>query len=149
MSVRTDQLESPDHETFALVQRTASELDQQLAQTLRPVGLTTAKFNVLRLLRRAGGAGLACSELSERLIRHDPDVTRLLDRLEARKFVTRSRDAADRRVVMARITETGLRVLEKLDAPVAALHRRQLSALRAEQRRELVSLLGVIRARSE
>ncbi len=148
-STRTSQLESPEHEAFALLQRTASELDQQVAQLLKPAGMTPAKFNALRILRRAGAAGLACSELSERLVRHDPDVTRLLDRLEARGLVTRSRDSEDRRVVTARITEAGLRVLEQFDAPIAALHARQFSPLSREQRRQLVSLLEQLRDRGD
>ena len=148
-STRTTQLESAEHEAFALLQRTASELDQQVARLLKPAGMTPAKFNVLRLLRRAGAAGLACSEVSERLVRHDPDVTRLLDRLEARGLVTRSRDSEDRRVVTARITEAGLGVLEQFDAPIAALHARQFSPLSREQRRELVSLLKQLRGRGK
>jgi DNA-binding MarR family transcriptional regulator len=142
-------LETGEHEAFALLQRTASDLDQQVARLLKPSGITTGKFNVLRILRRAGAAGLACSEVAERLVRHDPDVTRLLDRLEAQGLVTRSRDTEDRRVVTARITEEGLRVLEKLDEPIAALHARQFSPLSREQRRELVSYLQKLRVSGE
>jgi DNA-binding MarR family transcriptional regulator len=138
-------LETPEHEAFALLQRTASDFDQQVARLLKPAGMTLGTFNVLRILRRAGAAGLACSELSERLVHHDPDVTRLLDRLEARGLVTRSRDEDDRRVVIARITADGLRAVEKLDDPVAALHAQQFTPLSREQRRVLVSLLQQLR----
>jgi DNA-binding MarR family transcriptional regulator len=144
-SIPKSALETPEHEAFALLQRTASDFDQQVAQLLKPAGMTLGTFNVLRILRRAGSAGLACSELSERLVHHDPDVTRLLDRLEARGLVTRERDEDDRRVVLAHITAEGLRAVEKLDEPIAALHGRQFSPLGREQRRVLVSLLQQLR----
>jgi DNA-binding MarR family transcriptional regulator len=132
---------TPQLLAFDLLLRTAGELDQELAQVLKPAGMTPAQFNVLRVLRNAGGAGLACGELSERLVRHDPDVTRLLDRLEARGLVARARDTADRRVVVARITEEGLAVLQTLGASVAALHERQFGPLSHDEFRTFVALL--------
>jgi DNA-binding MarR family transcriptional regulator len=74
-------------------------------------------------LRGAGEAGLPCSEIGERMINHDPDITRLLDRLEQRDLVARQRDAKDRRVHVARITKTGLDLLKSLDKPVEEFHR--------------------------
>jgi DNA-binding MarR family transcriptional regulator len=133
--------ETPQLLAFDLLLRTASELDQQVAQALKPAEVTPAQYNVLRILRNAGSAGLACSDVSARLVRHDPDVTRLLDRLEARGFVQRSRDTEDRRVVMARITPDGRAVLDKLGASIAALHARQFEHLTRDEFRTLVSLL--------
>ena len=134
-------LETPQLLAFDLLLRTASELDQQVAQALKPAEVTPAQYNVLRILRNAGSAGLACSDVSARLVRHDPDVTRLLDRLEARGFVQRSRDTEDRRVVLARITSEGRAVLDKLGAAIAALHARQFEHLSRDDFRSLVSLL--------
>src|SRR3954471_17839109 len=105
--------ETPQLLAFDLLLRTALERDLQLGHALRPAEVTPAQYNVLRILRNAGAAGAACNDVAERLVRPDPDVTRLLDRLEARGFVTRTRDTADRRVVLARITDGGLAVLEK------------------------------------
>jgi DNA-binding MarR family transcriptional regulator len=133
--------ETPQLLAFDLLLRTASELDQQVAQLLRPAEVTPAQYNVLRILRNAGRAGLACSDVAERLVRHDPDVTRLLDRLEARGLVVRSRDTVDRRVVIARITDEGLAVLEKHGAEIAALHAAQFRRLDADEFRTLVGLL--------
>ena len=133
--------ETPQLLAFDLLLRTASELDQQVAQALKPAEVTPAQYNVLRILRNAGTPGLACSDVSERLVRHDPDVTRLLDRLEARGFVQRSRDAEDRRVVTARITPKGRAVLDKLGESIAALHARQFDHLSRDEFRTLLSLL--------
>src|ERR1051326_7722192 len=102
---------------------TADELQQQLIELLKPYGLSPTQFNALRILRGAGEAGLPCSEIGERMINHDPDITRLLDRLEQRDLVARQRDAKDRRVHVARITKTGLDLLKSLDKPVEEFHR--------------------------
>ena len=137
--------ETPQLLAFDLLLRTALELDLQLGQALRAAEVTPAQYNVLRILRHAGGAGLACSDIAERLVRPDPDVTRLLDRLEARGFVTRARDTADRRYVLARITDEGRAVLARHGAAIAALHAKQFSRLDREEFRTLVSLLEKLR----
>ena len=141
--------ETPPLLAFDLLLRTALELDLQLGQALRAAEVTPAQYNVLRILRNAGGAGVAGIDIAERLVRPDPDVTRLLDRLEARGFVTRARDTADRRVVLARITEAGHAVLEKHGAAIAALHAAQFGRLDREQFRTLVALLEQLRGGGE
>ena len=136
--------ETPELLAFDLLLRTASELDQQVGQLLRPAGVTPAQFNVLRILRAAGSSGLACSDISEQLVRHDPDVTRLLDRLEEKGWVQRSRDMNDRRVVTARITREGLSVLDTLGESIEALHASQFDPLTQPELRQLVALLNRI-----
>ena len=91
-------------EAFLNLQRTADAFMRGFEETLRPFGLTQTQYNVLRILRGARPHGLPCRELGERMITRDPDVTRLLDRLETRGLVARSRDAKDRRVIFTRIT---------------------------------------------
>lgn len=76
---------------------------------LKALGLTATQYNVLRILRGAGAAGLSCGDVAGRMITRDPDLTRLLDRLEGRGLVTRARDGEDRRVVVTRITGEGPR----------------------------------------
>jgi len=132
---------SLEQEAFLKILRTADHLDQGLAELLKPFALTATQYNVLRILRGAGGRGLACRELGERMLTHDPDVTRLLDRLERRGLLERHREQQDRRVILTGITSAGLRLLEQLDAPVTELHRRQLGHLGEEQLRALVALL--------
>ena len=139
-------LETPELLAFDLLLRTGNELDQQLAQLLKPAGVTPAQYNVLRILHAAGSVGIPCGELSARLVRHDPDVTRMLDRLEARGLVERSRDTVDRRVVLARLTEAGRDVLRTLGRSVAALHARQFESLARDEFKELVALLGRLRS---
>jgi DNA-binding MarR family transcriptional regulator len=137
----------PAHEAFLAVQRLAGDLLQGVTELLKGSGLSGAQYNVLRILRGAGDSGLSCGQIAERLITRDPDITRLLDRLEKRGLVARVRDTADRRVVTTRITEEGLEVLAALDEPVAALHRRQLGHLGKDRLRQLLELLADAAAR--
>lgn len=137
-----------EHEAFVNIQRTADALLQGVAATLKPKGLSPTQYNVLRILRGAGPDGLACREIADRMITRDPDTTRLLDRLEDRGLVARSRDRADRRVITTRITEKGLRLLKELDGPIAALHVDQLGHLGNAQLRSLIDLLDTARTKT-
>ncbi len=130
------------------IQRTADALMQGVTAMLKPMGLSPTQYNVLRILRGAEPDGLACREIADRMITRDPDITRLLDRLEDRGLVARSRDRKDRRVITARITEKGLRLLDKLDGPVAAVHVDQLGHLGDEKLRSLIELLEAARTKA-
>ena len=99
----------------------ADTLGAQAEQVIKTAGLTAAQYNVLRILRGAGRDGLACREIGERMISRDPDITRLLDRMEKRSLITRERQSDDRRVVKTSITPEGLELLKTLDRPVSAL----------------------------
>ena len=77
----------------------------------------------------------------------DPDLTRLLDRLEGRGLVSRCREAKDRRMVATRITEAGLELLRQIDEPVMELHRKQLGHLGKTKLNELLELLEAVRSR--
>lgn len=133
---------------FVNLLRTADALMQGVAAALKPSGLSPAQFNVLRILRGASHDGLACREIGERMIAKDPDITRLLDRLEERGLITRSRDRADRRVITTRITEKGLRILKELDKPIEELHVKQLGHLGEQRLRSLVHLLESARKKA-
>ena len=122
----TDKLEQ---EAFVQLQRAASRLMEDVARLLKPAGLRPTQYNVLRILRGARPDPLSCGEISARMITREPDLTRLLDRLESAGLVSRCRGDEDRRVVRVAITAQGLALLESLDAPMLALHRRQFAAL--------------------
>jgi DNA-binding MarR family transcriptional regulator len=132
---------SAEEEVFLAVQRTASDLNQGIAELLKPEGITAPQYNVLRILRGAGENGLACREIGDRLVTRDPDVTRLLDRIETQGLIVRARESADRRVVTTRITAKGRALLSRLDEPVAELHVRQLAHLGQTKLRKLLELL--------
>ncbi len=138
-----------EEQVFVNVMRTADALARGGEALLKPTGLSATQYNVLRILRGAGTQGLACREVGCRMISRDPDITRLLDRMESRGLIARAREEQDRRVVKTRITPEGLRVLAELDAPVQELHRRQLHHLPAKELRQLSRLLERVRAPAE
>jgi len=132
---------------FISLQKTADSLGLEAEQLLKPHGLTGTQYNVLRILRGAEPDGLACSGIGERMISHDPDMTRLLDRMEKRGLITRARQTMDRRVVKTRITSAGLALLKSLDQPVRELHKRQFRHIPAARLKSLAALLEDVRAR--
>lgn len=134
-----------EEETFVSLMRTADKLQQEVAAILRAHGLSPTQFNALRILRGAGPGGLACSEIGQRMIDHDPDITRLLDRLERRGLVERSRGQQDRRVIMARITPAGLEALKPLDRPLEEYHRRSMKHISQPRLKSLLGLLDAVR----
>lgn len=119
-----------------------------LAAALDSAGVTPEQYHILRILRDAGPQGLPCSAVATRAVSGDPDVTRLLDRLEARQLATRVRDVVDRRVVIARITKDGTRLLAKADAIVTQEHARQFAGLDRKEVGALVDLLERVSARA-
>lgn len=121
--------------------RTAAEIEGPLLQVLKPHGLTSSTYNVLRILRGAGPAGRHASDIGCDMVVRVPDVTRLVDRLEQRGLVARERSTVDRRVVVVRISEEGLKLLKKLDEPILEAHKRTLGHLSPAELASLNALL--------
>jgi DNA-binding MarR family transcriptional regulator len=138
-----------EDEALVSLQRTADQLHWRLSEMLKPHGLSPTQYNALRILRGAKDEGRACSEIAERMINRDPDITRLIDRLERRGLVVRSREGRDRRVITTRITPAGLALLEGLDRPIEEFNRRMLGHLGEEQLRTLLGLLEAARERAK
>src|ERR1700736_2000172 len=122
---------SPEEAAFLDLLRTTEMLSRGLAQVLKIEDLSATQYNVLRILR-GSPEGLPCGEIASRMITRDPDITRLLDRLERRGLISRCRETKDRRMVMARITPDGLKLLGGLDEPVEEAHRSQLGHMGKE-----------------
>ncbi|MGN6592367.1 MAG: MarR family winged helix-turn-helix transcriptional regulator [Terriglobales bacterium] len=133
---------------FVELWRTLDRLGRGVAELLKPEQLTPTQYNVLRILRGAP-QGLACGEVAGRMVTRDPDITRLLDRMEKSGLIQRERLASDRRTVITRITAAGKNLLNRLDEPVRELHRRQLGHLgeeRLQRLRDLLRLAGQVSA---
>ena len=138
---------SLENRIFVALLQTTDTLAQEAEQLLKAAGLTGAQYNVLRILRGAEPAGLACRAIGDRMISHDPDITRLLDRMEKHLLITRARQTDDRRVVKTRITPQGLSLLKTLDQPVHDLHGRQFRHMSAARLKILSDLLEEARVR--
>src|SRR2546428_12662687 len=138
-------LSSLEEEALLSLQRTADQLQWRVSELLKPYGISPTQYNALRILRGAREQGRSCSEIAERMINRDPDITRLIDRLERRGLVQRAREVQDRRVVIARITPAGLQLLKGLDRPVEQLTRKILGHLGNQRLTTLIKLLEMAR----
>lgn len=135
----------PEQEAYLNLLRSASRLSVEFERLFKTQGLSEPTYNILRILRGAGEAGRMCHELAEHMVAPVPDVTRLIDRLEASGFAARRRCEKDRRVVYVSITDAGREVLSRLDEPVLELHRRQLGHMTTPELRTLSDLLAKAR----
>jgi DNA-binding MarR family transcriptional regulator len=134
----------PEEAAYLDLLRTTDILSRGPAQVLKAEDLSSNQYNVLRILRGAPD-GLSCGEVGNRMITRDPDITRMLDRLAKRGLISRTRDANDRRTVVARITQEGLKLLARLDGPVQDMHRKQLGHLGRARLQALAGLLRLCR----
>src|SRR5262245_47335404 len=135
-------------EAILNIVRTASELTYTAGEALKPHGLTTTQYNVLRILRGAGTEGLPCGAIAERMLTRDSDITRLLDRMTTCGMVERGRLESDRRVVTVRLTQKGIELLNQLDPVVRQLHQDLLGHLDEATVSALITGLEQARSRA-
>ena len=136
---------SREQEAYLSLLRTADALETQVEARLKDFGLTGTQYNALRILRGAGPEGLPCREIGERMITRDPDITRLLNRLEERDLVERSRAKHDRRIIYGKITAAGLKLLREMDAPIERHGHEMLRHVGQEKLKQLIELLELVR----
>jgi DNA-binding MarR family transcriptional regulator len=132
---------SAAQEAAVALLRTADVVNRLLDTAIEREGITGQQYNVLRILRGAGDKGLPTLEIAERMIEETPGITRLIDRLETKKLVSRERCATDRRQVFCRITAAGLALLARLDEPVRARSDQALRNLSKKDVAQLIELL--------
>ena len=138
---QTKPFQSPEQEAHLNLIRTTEEIGQIVASAVKPHGVSMTQYNALRILRGAGAAGLKCGEVGDRMIARDPDMTRLIDRLERQRLVSRQRSDEDRRVVTVRITETGMKLLGSMDEPLMRAQRAALGHMSQAKLAQLIELL--------
>jgi len=143
---QTRPFRTPREEASVALLRTADLLRRLIAAVVEPRGITGQQYNVLRILRGAGEAGLPTLEIAERMIEQTPGITRLLDRLESKKLVVRERCTKDRRRVFCRITAAGLALVNALDEPVRSSGEEALSQLNNRELKTLIEALDRTRA---
>lgn len=136
---------SLEQEALLSVVRTSAALMDKFELFLRPYGITSTQYNVLRILRGAEPEGLCRNDLRDRMLTRMPDVTRLLDRMEEAGLVERTRDTEDRRMVTSRITKQALQLLTTLDPIVAENEKQFFSGISPDQIQMLIDVLESIR----
>jgi len=132
-------------EALLSILRTATILEHEQNEALRPYGVTATQYNVLRILQGARDSGLCGREIAERLISKVPDVSRLLDRMDEIELVTRERDPEDRRHVTARISEKGRKVLADATPALQAVEWKRFKNVDSNAAASLIDALGTIR----
>jgi DNA-binding MarR family transcriptional regulator len=142
--LRQSRFETPVQEAVLNVMVTSAWLDDRLTVALAPHGLTPAQYNVLRILRGALPGGYARREIGDRALRRAPDLTRMIDRLEARRLVGRARSEHDRRRSVTRITRRGLELLERAQPAVRATEAEIAARLSETDSRELSRLCELL-----
>ena len=127
--------------------RTTRVVEESWIQYLkRTEGISPSQYNILRILRGARPKAVKITDIADRMVTRDPDVTRLLDRLIQQGLARRERDTDDRRVVLVEITGAGLALLARLDGPSLESTAAAVAGLRPEQLRKLDTLLNEVRA---
>jgi DNA-binding MarR family transcriptional regulator len=132
---------SREEAAFVDLWRTCDLLSRGFAPLLKSEDISATQYNVLRILR-GSPEGLPCGEIGSRMITRDPDVTRLLDRMEKCGLISRSRDTKDRRTVIGKITPEGLKLLARMDEPIQDIHRKQLGHMGRNRFWALTELLS-------
>jgi len=144
--LQTRPFASPAEEAVVTLVATADRVRDGLSRVVAQSGITLQQYNVLRILRGAGASGLPTLDIAERMIDKSPGITRLVERLVARRLVRRVRCPEDRRQVLCYATPQALRQLAELDVPMTEAAGRFLAALDRPRSLELIGLLDTIRA---
>ena len=138
--------QSAAHEATLGLLHTADLIRRRLAEVVEPFDITLQQFNVLRILRGGGDAGVATLDVADRMVEQAPGITRLLDRLEAKELVRRQRCTKDRRQNLCWITADGRALLEGLEQPVRRATEACVGGLSRADQSTLIRLLDAIRA---
>jgi DNA-binding MarR family transcriptional regulator len=135
----------PEQEAYLNLVRTHALLNDEVAELFKQHDLSQPLYNVLKVVARMGSAGMPSQSIAQYMVVRDPDITRLVDRLQKDRFIDRERDEGDRRIVRVRITQLGLDAIEKLDPLIWKLHQQQLGHLNQEKLELLNQLLVEVR----
>lgn len=139
------QFDSSEQRVFLHLWRTYDVLKAIEDDCMSKQDLTPQQYNVLRILKAAHPGGMQTMQLGQRMISRGPDMTRMLDRLEDRKLVKRTRSPENRRVVEAVITPNGLALLKTMASEIVEMHQRQVGHLSPTQQQQLIKLLRLAR----
>jgi DNA-binding MarR family transcriptional regulator len=131
----------PEQEAYLNLVRTHALLSDEVAELFKQHHLSQPLYNVLKVVARMGSAGMPSQSIAQYMVARDPDITRLVDRLQKDGSIERERDEQDRRIVRVRVTQLGLDLIQKLDSPIWELHQQQLGHLSQEKLELLNQLL--------
>ena len=143
---QTKPFHSIRHEAVLGLLKTSDLVRRVISSVVEPAGITMQQYNVLRILRGAGDEAIPTLEIRARMIEQTPGITRLLDKLERRSWVTRNRHSGDRRQVLCLITPRGKQLIDSLDDGVDAIYDRLLGTVSDAEVQVLVRAMDALRA---
>jgi DNA-binding MarR family transcriptional regulator len=111
---------------------------------LKKYGLTLPQYNILRILRGQHPNPATVNLLIDRMLDKTSNASRIVDKLVAKKLVTRCQGPTDRRTVDILITEAGLTILKQID-DAEGVRMKSLENLSEAEAEELCRLLDKIR----
>lgn len=138
--LRQTKFESPYQEAVLAVLVAANTLNEQFDRSCAAIGISRQQYNILRILKGAHGEGYQCGDIASRMLDRAPDITRRIDGLEKLGLVERTRSDEDRRVVITRITQKGLDLLENVQPDMKEFHAHLSKRLSKQECQTLVSL---------
>ena len=138
------QFSSPAQEALLSVVVAANVINEITDRICEEHGVTRAQYNVLRILRGVHPQGHPRCEIACRMLDRASDVTRLVDRLQTRRLVKRSRGSEDQRQAVTYITSKGLKLLESMRPSMEAEITELLGKLSADECHELSRLCAAI-----
>jgi len=134
--------EIPEREAVDLNIRVAAALlEGKFNSFSEKFNITMSQYNVLRILKGVYPDGHARREIASRMIERSPDITRLIDRLEKQGLVERDRIDKDRRISITKITEKGIKLVDKMHLMVEEGHKETTKNLTETECKELSELL--------
>lgn len=137
----TRQFHSIREEAMLNLFRTARSLEDGLAVLLKQRTISMSQYNVLRILVGSHPEGMMCSEIANRMINRDPDMTRLLDRMEKQGWITRTRDTVDRRSVLVNVTNEGIELTKEMKKPIQDYVDQQFPGISQKDLKLLIDIL--------
>jgi DNA-binding MarR family transcriptional regulator len=133
------------HRFIANMVFTSGWMKNQFADFLKPYGLSSPQFNILRILRGASD-WKAMNDVKDLMVEKSPNTTRLVDKLLNKQLIKRKRSASDRRVVYVAITPVGLDLLKEIDKEDNGDHVSFLEKITEEEAKQVNDILNKIRS---
>ena len=133
------------HRLLSNVVFTSGWVKNQFTDFLKPFGISSPQFNILRILRGAKD-WLTMNDVKALMIEKSPNTTRLADKLLDKNFIIRKRSATDRRVVYVNITPQGLAILKEIDDKDGASHISYVEKISEEEAKQVNEILNKMRS---
>jgi len=140
------QFKSPFDKAVLNIIFTGAWLSENFNQFLKPFGVSSPQFNVLRILRGQKGNPIPLYSIRERMVHHSSNATRLVDKLLLKGLVQREQNESNRRKIELTITQKGLKLLDEIEENHRGYRQKLHDMLNKNEAESLSDILDKIRA---